>query len=274
MHIEEIIDKIKPLDENCMKLAQARFDALIKPVGSLAKLEQMVTRYAGVVGKHNKEELLAPKKALLVWCSIEQAEAAEKIMRGNWPVNILGSSVGADVHALLVVAEDLSEALEEGASLVQELISKEEYGMVGFGCLAAANDNIVQAAMAGGMLQAAAIKVPIMLDGVSTCKAALKAIQIGSNVKEYLLAGHVAAEAEAEEVLKELGLEAPLRLDIPDGAGEGATIAFSLFDAGIKAYREMETFEEAGVHDEMESFSRKVEKKGSHWQQECEAVEK
>lgn len=274
MHIEEIIDKIKPLNEECMKLAQARFDALIKPVGSLAKLEQMVTRYAGIVGKHNKEELLAPKKSLFVFCSIEQAEAAEMIMRGNWPINILGNSVGADVHPLMIVAEDLSEALEEGASLVQELISKEEYGMVGFGCLSDAKNNIVQAAMAGGMLQAAAVQVPIMLDGYASCMAAAKAIQIGSNVKEYLMAGHVSAEADAEAILKELGLDAPLRLNIPDGAGEGAVIAFSLFDAGIKAYREMETFEEAGVHDEMESFSRKVEKQGSHWQQECEAVEK
>ena len=271
MHIEEIINKITPLNEDCMKLAQARFDALIKPVGSLAKLEQMVTHYAGIVGKYQKEELLAPRKSLLVWCSIEQVEAAEKIMRGQWPVNILGASVGADVHALVVVSENLTEALEEGASLVQELVSKEEYGMLGFGCLADSNDNIVQAAMAGGMLQAAAIKVPVMLDGAISCRAAVKAIQLGSNVKDYFMAGHVSLEEDAEAMLKELSLEAPLRLNIPDGAGEGATVAFSLFDAGIKAYREMETFEEAGVHDEMKDFSRKVEKNGSHWQQECEA---
>lgn len=269
MHMEEIIGKITSLNEDCMKLAQARFDALIKPVGSLAKLEKMVTRYAGITGKYQKEELLAPKKALLVWCAIDHAEACEKILRGQWPVNVLGASVGADVHPLLVVAENLTEALEEGASLVQELVSKEEYGMLGFGCLAAPTDNLVQAAMAGGMLQAAAIKVPVMLDGVASCRAAAKAIQLGSNVKEYFLAGHVSQEEDAEAVLTELGLEAPLRLNIPDGAGEGAAVAFSLFDAGIKAYREMETFEEAGVHDEMKDFSRKEETKGSHWQQEC-----
>ena len=32
-----------------------------------------------------------------------------------------------------------------------------------------------------------------------------------------------------------------------------------LFDAGIKAYREMETFEEAGVHNEKEDYSLKVQ---------------
>ena len=38
MHIEEIIQKIVPADAQCAQLAQARFDALIKPVGSLAQL--------------------------------------------------------------------------------------------------------------------------------------------------------------------------------------------------------------------------------------------
>lgn len=32
MHIEEIIQKIVPADRGCMKLAQTRFDNLIKPV--------------------------------------------------------------------------------------------------------------------------------------------------------------------------------------------------------------------------------------------------
>ena len=135
--------------------------------------------------------------------------------------------------------------------------------------MADSNDAIVQAAMAGGMLQAAALKIPVVLDGVASCTAAAKAIQLASNVKEYLIAGHVSAEAGAEELLNELNLEAPLRLNIPDGAGEGATVCFSLFDAGIKSYKEMETFEEAGVHDEMKDFSRKEEKQGSHWKQEC-----
>ena len=53
MHIEEIIQKIAPTDKECAQLAQARFDALIKPVGSLAQLEKMTAKYAGIVGKYN-----------------------------------------------------------------------------------------------------------------------------------------------------------------------------------------------------------------------------
>jgi len=269
MHIEEIISKVTPINENFSSLAQQRFDTLIKPVGSLDKLENMITRYAGIVEKYKKDELEYPKKAVFVWCSIEQAASAEKIMRGQWPINILAEAVGADVHAFLVVSESLTEAIEEGANLVQEIISKGEYGAVAFGCLADSKNIVVQAAMAGGMLQAAALKVPVILDGLSTCEAAGKAIQLAANVKDYFIAGQVSSEPGAEQELEKLGLEAPLRLNIPEGVGEGAVICFSLFDAGLKAYKEMETFEEAGVHDEMKAFSRKEEKQGSHWKQEC-----
>ena len=94
-----------------------------------------------------------------------------------------------------------------------------------------------------------------MLDGVATCKAAKKAAELAPQVLEYCFAGHVSAEEGAEEALDELHLSAPLRLHIPDGAGEGAALCFTLFNAGIKAFKEMETFEEAGVHAEKKEFS-------------------
>ena len=66
MHIEEIIQKIVPADRGCMKLAQTRFDNLIKPVGSLAKLEEMTSRYCGIKGIYEKEDLDYPKR--VCWC--------------------------------------------------------------------------------------------------------------------------------------------------------------------------------------------------------------
>ena len=109
--------------------------------------------------------------------------------------------------------------------------------------------------MTGAILQAAAMGVGVMLDGVATLKAAQKAQELAPAVLDYCFAGHVSAEEGAEELLKELGLVAPLRLDIPDGAGEGAALCFTLLDAGIKSYKEMETFEEASVHAEVKEFS-------------------
>ena len=104
MHIEEIIQKIVPANGDCAKLAQARFDALIKPVGSLAQLEKMTAKYAGIVEKYNKLELEYPKRELLVWCGITEAEQATKIMEAKLPVNVLAAETGARTQALLVTA--------------------------------------------------------------------------------------------------------------------------------------------------------------------------
>jgi NaMN:DMB phosphoribosyltransferase len=160
----------------------------------------------------------------------------------------------------LVLAEDEAEAMVEGAMLVNEYVKKEGLGLLGFGALCA--DDLVLAAMAGGILQAAALKVGVMLDGVATCKAAAKAAELAPNVAKYCFAGHVSGEEGAEEALSSLGLSAPLRLNITGCAGEGAAVAFTLFDAGIKAYKEMETFAEAGVHVEVKEFSLAEQIKG------------
>lgn len=255
MHIEEIIQKITPSDKNCAKLAQARFDALIKPVGSLAQLEQMTARYAAVVGEYNKLDLEYPKRDLLVWCSLKETAQAEKIMQAQCPVNVLAAETGAKAVALVVTSDNEADAMEEGAALVQELVHENGLGLIGFGCLADADDAVVRAAMAGGILQAASMHVAVMLDGVASCKAAQQAVALAPAAIDYCFAGHVSSEPGAEEALNALGLTAPLRLNIPDGAGEGAALCFTLFNAGLKAYKEMETFEEAGVHVEMKEFS-------------------
>ena len=81
MHIEEIIQKIGPTDKECAKLAQARFDALIKPVGSLAQLERMTAKYAGIVGKYNKHELEYPKRELLGGAALTRPSRPAKLCR-------------------------------------------------------------------------------------------------------------------------------------------------------------------------------------------------
>lgn len=260
MQIEEVIGQITAIDAQCAVKAQERFDNLIKPVGSLAKLESMVTRYAAIIGKYDKNELEYPKKGLLVWGNIDNAGQAEKIMLGKWPVNILAAETGAQALPLLVMASDEAEAMAEGALLVKEHAAKDNLQMLGFGCL---TDNaLVTAAMAGAMLQAAALKIPVVLDGAATCRALLQAMQYNKLTKDYCFAGHVSLEDGMEKLLEEVQLSAPLRLNITDGCGEGAAIAFTLFDAGLKAYKEMETFAEAGVHAEMKEFSHAEQVKG------------
>ncbi|MBQ7759608.1 MAG: nicotinate-nucleotide--dimethylbenzimidazole phosphoribosyltransferase [Acidaminococcaceae bacterium] len=260
MNINEIIEQITPIDEECCRIAQKRFDDLIKPVGSLAKLEEMTSRYAGIIGKTNKNDIDYPKRKMLIWGSIVNTQEAEKIMNGSLPINVLAAETGAEAIPLLVLSEDEEAAMLEGAMLVNEYVKKEGLGLLGYGCLQ--DDKLVLAAMAGGILQAAALKVGVMLDGVATCRAAQLASKLAPEVVKYCFAGHVSAEEGAEEALASLGLSAPLRLNISCGTGEGAAVAMTLFNAGIKAYKEMETFAEAGVHVEVKEFSLAEQIKG------------
>lgn len=277
MDINVIIEQIQPINKESAAAAQNRFDNLIKPVGSLAKLESMVARYAGIIGSADKKAVQYPKKALLLWSNDVAAIVAA--MQEAPPVALLACDAGVEAYPLLATAETVADALEEGAILTKEYIDNNKLQMLAVGVfgayavddemkklldlegmdfLNALHDSAVTAA-AGGILQAAASKIPVMLDGVASCLAAIGAAKLAPLALEYCMAGQVSAETGMEKLLEKLGLSAPLRLDINSGAGEGAVLAFTLFDAGIKAYNEMETFAEAGVHAEMEEFSHAVQ---------------
>lgn len=55
--LDEIIDKIRPVDEQAKQKAAERVDSLIKPIGSLGRLEDMAVQLTGITGKiHNSFE--------------------------------------------------------------------------------------------------------------------------------------------------------------------------------------------------------------------------
>lgn len=278
MEIDVLAANVLPADRNLIAKAQERFDNLIKPVGSLAKLEEMATRYAAIYGSADKNDVNYPQKTLLVWTA-DPAQAAA-YMQGGKQSSVLAANAGINAQTFLVTAENIEEALLEGALLVKEAASLQSGQQVlAFGCADAVPEyqlnadadgyeflqqlgSMAIAAMAGGILQAAALKVPVMLDGAATVLAAMAAVKYNAAAKDYLFAGHVSAEPGMEDLLKNIGLAAPLRLDIKICRGEGAVLALSLLDAGLKAYKEMETFAEAGVHVEVKEFSHAEELKG------------
>ena len=68
MHIEELATQVVPLSRELIAAAQKRFDNLIKPVGSLAQLEEMTSRYAAIVGSSDKQLVVVPSvRILLLW---------------------------------------------------------------------------------------------------------------------------------------------------------------------------------------------------------------
>jgi nicotinate-nucleotide--dimethylbenzimidazole phosphoribosyltransferase len=111
----------------------------------------------------------------------------------------------------------------------------------------AAVGGLEHAALAGYMLGAAALRVPVLLDGVIAGAAALAAVALAPDTVHYLLAGHRSVEPGASHALTALGLRPLLDLDLRLGEGSGGALALPLVQSAARVLREMATFDSAGV---------------------------
>jgi nicotinate-nucleotide--dimethylbenzimidazole phosphoribosyltransferase len=103
------------------------------------------------------------------------------------------------------------------------------------------------AALAGAIREAAAQRVPVILDGYATSVAALAAVRLDPPANEVLIASHRSAEPGHEQVLTELGLEPLLDLRLRLGEASGALIAIPLIESAGALHTDMATFAEADV---------------------------
>jgi nicotinate-nucleotide--dimethylbenzimidazole phosphoribosyltransferase len=105
------------------------------------------------------------------------------------------------------------------------------------------------AGIAGLILGAAAGRRPLLLDGFIATAGALVAARLCPSVTDYLIAAHRSVEPGHQLTLETLGLTPLLDFNMRLGEGTGAALGFTLLDAGLKIYKEMTTFAEAGVAD-------------------------
>lgn len=103
--------------------------------------------------------------------------------------------------------------------------------------------------LVGVMLAAAARRVPIVLDGFISGAAALIAVTLAPQLKDFLIAAHVSAEAGHKLLLRHLGLKPLLDLGMRLGEGTGAVLGIFLAEAAARILAEMSTFAEAGVSE-------------------------
>ena len=101
--------------------------------------------------------------------------------------------------------------------------------------------------MAGTMLAAAAHRVPVVVDGFISTAAALIAVSLSPQVKDYLIPSHSSAEKGAAKATELLGLKPMFDMDLRLGEGSGAALAFNFVEAATYMVREMITLEEAGI---------------------------
>jgi nicotinate-nucleotide--dimethylbenzimidazole phosphoribosyltransferase len=111
----------------------------------------------------------------------------------------------------------------------------------------AAVGGLEHAALAGFMLGAAALRVPVLIDGVIACSAALAAQSLAPSSTSYLVAGHLSTEPGARFALTILGLRPLLSLDMRLGEGSGAALALPIVQVAARLLRDVATFDSAGV---------------------------
>lgn len=105
--------------------------------------------------------------------------------------------------------------------------------------------------IAGFILGAASLRIPVVVDGIISTAGAIIAWSIAPAVRDYMFAAHNSVEKGHSVMLKKIGLEPVLDMGLRLGEGTGAALAMTLIEAGLKIYREMATFDEAGVSKEL-----------------------
>ncbi len=102
-------------------------------------------------------------------------------------------------------------------------------------------------ALTGFILGAAALRVPVILDGMIAGAAALAACAFAPDACGACVAGHRSVEPGHRITLDHLGLQPLIDLGLRLGEGTGALLALPLVGSAVRAVREVATFDAAGV---------------------------
>jgi nicotinate-nucleotide--dimethylbenzimidazole phosphoribosyltransferase len=151
---------------------------------------------------------------------------------------VTGRGTGIDDEALARKTATVARAMTRGAGLAadpERLLA----------CVSSPDI----AAMVGYLQESAALGVPVVLDGIVSCAAALVADRLAPGAREWWVAGHRSTEPAAGLALAALGLEPVLDLRLRLGEGTGALLALPMLGAAAATLAEMATFEGAGVSD-------------------------
>jgi nicotinate-nucleotide--dimethylbenzimidazole phosphoribosyltransferase len=160
-------------------------------------------------------------------------------LTGLDPKDVVGRGTGVDDSGLERKREAVRTALTVNAALIA----------VGPLEALAAVGGLEIAGLVGVILESAAARRPVVIDGFISGAAALVAASVAPAATGYMIASHRSQELGHGAVLRRLGLKPLLDLDLRLGEGTGAVLALPLLEAAVRTLNEMATFDEAGVSD-------------------------
>jgi len=103
------------------------------------------------------------------------------------------------------------------------------------------------AGMTGMILGGAQSRIPVVIDGFVATAAALVAMKMEPEVKDYLFFAHASAEHFHKPFLASQGIEPILSLNMRLGEGTGSVLAMQIIVQAMECYHRMATFDSAGV---------------------------
>jgi nicotinate-nucleotide--dimethylbenzimidazole phosphoribosyltransferase len=166
------------------------------------------------------------------------ASALTAVMTGSRPEDVSGRGTGIDEarrqHKIAVIrrAIDVNQPRrDDPVEVLAKLGGFEIAGLVGL------------------ILGAASMQLPVVLDGFITGAAALLAVALCPQTRDYCIAAHGSAEPGHQIVLRHLELRPLLDLNMRLGEATGALLAVPLVLGSLRILKEMATFSAAAVTD-------------------------
>lgn len=214
------------------KIAHGTADASVGVAMSLAQCEAAIANGMAIVREMPGNSLLLGEMG------IGNSSAASMLLARLAGLDIdvcTGPGTGLDAPGLSHKRKVLREVLALHATAIAPLDALAAFG--GFEI----------ATLVGAVLQAAHERRVIVLDGFIASVAVLVAQALAPQVVQRCVAAHVSAEPGHALLLKHIGLDALLQLDLRLGEGSGAALAWPLLESACLVMLDMASFEAAGV---------------------------
>src|SRR3972149_496449 len=284
--LQDMLNSIRPVNEELKDKTQKRLDNLPKPPGSLGRLEELARRYVTITGN----EYPKIKKKVIYTFAGDHGVTQEGVsaypkevtyqmvynfLRGGAGINVLANHAGAEVRvgdmgignttpssAITAVLTGKSVELVTGRGtgindesyrhkikIIEQSIAINRPDQSDPLDVLAKVGGFEIAGIAGLIMGAAACRIPVVIDGFIYSAGALVAVSKKREISQYLFASHLSVEKGHQAILEMIGIHPLFDLNLRLGEGTGACLAINLIEAGVKILTEMATFGEAGVSE-------------------------
>ena len=230
---------IDPIAKRHKNLINYRLGAGTKNFANQSAMTEIQVEQGLSYGKQTIEPLINSDCSVLLLgeMGIGNTSSAAAILSAltKEPVELcVGIGTGINQEQLTLKKQLITQALARFDSSDPKTILKEVGGF-----------EITQ--MTGAIIAAAQAGIAILIDGFIVSTAALLAVRMAPNVRDYLIFAHQSEESGHQLLLKTLDAKPLLNLGLRLGEGTGAALALPLLHAAAHFYNDMASFKSAGV---------------------------